>query len=101
VKTVTPSVGTAPTSLTAGIRPASRPNYRHVVISNPGNTSAYIGGPDVSASDYGYELQPGRKIPLPLSHDDEVFAVVAAGSLTLDVHDEGLVNAAGTQLADW
>jgi hypothetical protein len=90
-------VGTEPTCLTADVLPPLD-HYRQVVISSAGSASAYLGGPTVTASDYGYELKPGHVRSLVLSHDDEVFAVVAADTLTLDVCDDGPVTADGSRL---
>lgn len=78
------SVGTTPTSLTAGVNDTTGNNYdtaRSVVLTNAGSASVFVGGPTVTTSDYGYELKAGERLALDLLRYDEPFGVVASGTV--------------------
>lgn len=52
---------------------------RTVVLQNESeDTDVFIGGPDVSDTDYGYKLAFGEQVTLELTHSDVPYAVVEA-----------------------
>lgn len=50
---------------------------------------AYLGGPDVSNSNYGHKLYPGQSFIIELAPNDKIFAVgdsgVSIAKLVLDI----------------
>lgn len=91
VKHNTASVGNVATSLTAFATDNSRGDAdgettSRVVITNESATDPiYLGGPGVTAGDYGKKLAGGASITLDLMISDEVFAIGPATPVTVRV----------------
>lgn len=57
-----------------------------VMVQNPaGGASVFIGGPGVTTSSFGYEVVAGAEIGVELTKDEELYAVVATGTITVNV----------------
>ena len=77
------SVGTAATVV--GDASRDRDGFT-VIIQNPtGGASVFLGGPGVTTSDYGYEVVAGGDVGVELLKDEELYAVVASGTITVNV----------------
>lgn len=83
-------VGVTPVDLLDGVDdPSSRPRgdvVRSLVVSNTGGTLVLLGGPGVTATDYGFALPAGEKLSLDLGISDRPWALTAtadAGQLRL------------------
>lgn len=74
-------IGTMPTSLVAGVL-HTRNTYevvRSLVVQNSNGPTVYLGGPEVTTTDYGYALAPNAEMAFDLSLGDEPHALVAEG----------------------
>ena len=61
-----------------------------VAVQNPSTTATvYLGGAGVTAVDYGYELAPGGEVAIDLEPAEPLYAVVASGSVTVNVLYQG------------
>ena len=57
-----------------------------VMVQNPaGGSSVFIGGPGVTTTSYGYEVVAGAEIGVELTKDEELYAVVDSGTVTVNV----------------
>jgi len=57
-----------------------------IMVQNPsGGASLYIGGAGVTTASYGYEVVAGAEVGVELLKDEELYAVVASGSQTVNV----------------
>lgn len=74
----TVTVGTAAVSLIDVNDTAGDKYSRTVLLSNPGTNSVFLGGPDVTTGDFGYELQAGGEVSIDLGVRDVPYAIAAA-----------------------
>ncbi|MFD6636759.1 hypothetical protein ACFWDN_13190 [Micromonospora chalcea] len=86
----TKTVGTAATSLLEGVNDANVQPYtsknetaRSVVLTNAGSETVLLGGPGVTASSYGYALEPAASMAVDLTSSDLLYGVVATGTSTV------------------
>jgi hypothetical protein len=78
-------VGTSAVALTAGVADQAGQSFdRSILVSNRGAASVFLGGSDVTTTDFGYELVAGGEIALELA-GDELYAVAASGTQTVRV----------------
>lgn len=78
------SVGTSATTLGNAAR--DRDGFT-VNVQNPTGSGAtvYLGGSDVSTSDYGYSLAAGSEVAVDLLQGEALYGIVASGTLTVNV----------------
>lgn len=86
-------VGTTATNLLAG----QADNFqdvgqvtRTIAVQNNGTVTAYLGGPGVSSSSYGFALAAGQSISFDLDARDVLYAAVASGTSSLNVLHLGI-----------
>lgn len=85
-------VGNTATSLTAGTIDTdtayeqSANIARSILVQNSSGATVYLGGPGVTAGDYGYALAAGGEIAIDLTPGDELFAVAAAPQTIYTLH---------------
>ena len=77
------SVGTTATKL--GDAERDRDGFTIMVQNPSGGASLYIGGAGVTTASYGYEVVAGAEVGVELLKDEELYAVVASGSQTVNV----------------
>jgi hypothetical protein len=77
------SVGTTATKL--GDAERDRDGFTIMVQNPSGGASLYVGGPGVTTASYGYEVVAGAEVGVELLKDEELYAVVASGSQTVNV----------------
>lgn len=62
-----------------------------VMIQNPaGGASVFLGGPGVTTTDYGYEVVAGGDVGVELLKGETLYAVVATGTITVNVLKVGV-----------
>lgn len=78
------SVGTTATALADAGR--DRDGFT-VNVQNPTGSGAtvYVGGSDVSTTDYGYALAAGTEVAVELLKGEALYGIVASGTLTVNV----------------
>ena len=77
------SVGTTATKL--GDAERDRDGFT-IMVQNPASgASVFIGGPGVTTISYGYEVVAGAEVGVELLRDEELYAVVASGTRTVNV----------------
>jgi hypothetical protein len=87
VRHASPLVGTTATDLTSGVLDTRGYDgiTRSVSLQNESVVTVFIGGSDVTATDYGYALAPGDEVSFDLTLTDVLFGVVETGSHSLRV----------------
>ncbi|CAB4156669.1 hypothetical protein UFOVP655_96 [uncultured Caudovirales phage] len=60
-----------------------------VAIQNPTGSTVYLGGAGVTTSSYGYELGAGITFSIEMSHNEQLYGVVATGTQTVNVIRQG------------
>lgn len=60
-------------------------NGDSVIVQNLGTASVYLGGTGVTTSAYGYELKANASISANLRTDDQLWGIVTAGTITVNV----------------
>lgn len=56
-----------------------------LIVQNPaGGASVFLGGPGVTTTDYGYEVVSGGDVGVELLQGEELYAVVASGTVTVN-----------------
>lgn len=53
---------------------------RRIVVTNTSAVSVYLGGSNVTATAFGYELAAGAKERFDLVRGDELFGIIAGGT---------------------
>jgi hypothetical protein len=88
----TVTVGTTATDLTSEVRDALgyEDVARSMSIQNESGVTVYIGGPGVTATDYGYALPASSEVAFDLRRSDVLFAAVAAGTAPIRVLHTGV-----------
>lgn len=81
VVSVQVQVGTTPTLL-SGSADGGAPGIA-VAVTNQGAASIFLGGPAVTTA--GYELVPGATATADLVGSDELYGIVASGTVRADV----------------
>jgi hypothetical protein len=79
------SVGTTPVKLTGTT--GDRRAGQAALVQNPSGSAApvFLGAEDVTTSDYGHELVAGSSLPIDLGDGEELYGVVATGTVTVNV----------------
>ena len=81
------SVGTEATKLTNDYDGRSG---QTINVQNPsGGVSVYLGGADVTTTDYGYLLGASTSFSVELQTGEKLYAVVASGTQTVNVLRQG------------
>lgn len=60
-----------------------------VAIQNLGTASVYLGDQTVTTSSYGYELKANSTISIDMTIAEQVYGVVASGTVTVNVLTKG------------
>lgn len=79
------TVTTAATKITE----ADRVDQTAAIQNEDASLVAYLGGPDVTTTKYGYKLLPGQVFVVRMTVGEALFAVVSSGSLPLNVLTKG------------
>lgn len=84
------TVGTSPTRLTSQSDADVNPWASSLAVALPaGGSTVFVGGPAVTTST-GFPLAAGSSLALDLAVGDEVYAVVASGTQTVNVLRSGV-----------
>lgn len=76
---------TAATNITSGVTDSSDTTTGNsVAVQNTGTQVVYIGGPGVTTGT-GYPLAAGSQIGMDLAAGEDLYGIVAAGSVTVAV----------------
>lgn len=71
-------LSTTPVNMTAEAdTPVFAGNTRFLRVQNTGSAEVFIGGPNVSSTDYGMSLASGASVSFDLASDEAIYAVVA------------------------
>jgi hypothetical protein len=81
------SITTSPTQVSSDF--AGR-RGQTVSIQNPGSSTVYLGGSDVTSSSYGFELGAGITFSIDLFDQETLYGVVASGTQTVNVIRQGV-----------
>lgn len=79
------TVGTSATLVSS----ANKVDQTVAVQNEDASITAYLGGPDVSSTNYGYKLLPGQVFVIRMTVGESLFGCLASGSLPLNVLVKG------------
>lgn len=60
-----------------------------LLVRNRGNNPVYLGGPDVQTTS-GMQVDAGEAVPIDLASGDVLYGIVAAGTETVHVLQQGV-----------
>ena len=79
------TIGTTPTLVSS----AGQVDQTVCIQNEDASITVFLGGRQLSISDYGYKLLPGQVFVVKMTVGEELFGLVASGSLPVNVLVKG------------